>query len=209
MKQIVYWALMVATLAACAKSKRDNLPILGERALSPAGDTIYPTVPAFAFVDQDSQRVTNATFAGKIYVSDFFFIHCTTLCPKVRVQVKRIYEKYKNDPRVAILSHSLDVKNDTVAALRRYADKLGIDSKKWIMVTGEHDSIYGIADKYYVSAVVDADAQGGFTHDGRLVLVDTKGHVRSYCEGKLEKEVTRFIEDIDLLLRLEFGPNGK
>ncbi len=176
------------------------LPILGERDVTPAGDTIYPTVPDFQFVDQDSQMVNNATFAGKSYVVDFFFIHCPTICPKVKANGLRIYNKFKADDRLLMLSHSIDVRNDTVAALKRHAEKLGIDSKKWHLVTGDHDAIYSIADNYFSVAKEDPSAPGGFDHSGRLILVDKNRHVRSFCDGTNAEDVDRFMKDIELLL---------
>ena len=199
-----FWMLLfVAGLAACGGEEKRTLPILGERDVV-NGDTIYPTVPDFAFINQDSQLVTNATFAGKIYVVDFFFIHCPTICPKVKANGVRIFEKYKNDPRVAILSHSIDVRNDTGAALKRHADKLGVGTPQWHMVTGEEDAIYGIADNYFSVATKNPEAPGGFDHSGRLILVDKNRHVRSFCDGTDAEETSRFMKDIDLLLEEQF-----
>ena len=187
-------------LAAC-QGTPDNkpLPILGNRDVV-NGDTIYPSIPDFAFVNQDSQVVNNATFADKIYVVDFFFIHCPTICPKVKANGLRVYQKYKNDPRLLMLSHSIDVKNDTVAALREHARKLGIDSQKWHLVTGNRDEIYGIADDYFSIAKEDPEAPGGFDHSGRLILVDKKRHVRAFCDGTDAQDVDRFMKDVDRLL---------
>jgi protein SCO1/2 len=207
MKNFLFTLLIISVLVACFQnSEKRTLPILGERDISPAGDTVYRTVPDFYFIDQDSQVVTNATFKDKIYVVDFFFIHCPTICPKVKKNGLRIYEKYKNDDRVAILSHSIDTRNDTVPALKRHAEKLGIESKKWHLVTGEHDAIYGIADDYFSVATVNPDAPGGFDHSGRLILVDKNRHVRSFCDGTDAADVDRFMKDIDLLLEEQF-PN--
>lgn len=203
MKYLLCIALFCAALAACEPTPR-RLPILGERDVSPGGDTIYRTVPDFAFIDQDSQQVTNATFAGKLYVVDFFFTHCPTICPKVKAQAKRIYDQYADDPRLLLLSHSIDVKNDTVGQLRRYAQKLGIASAKWHLVTGDHDAIYGIADDYFSVATEDPDAPGGFDHSGRLILVDQDRRVRSFCDGTDPEKVTKFMKDIDALLAEQF-----
>ncbi|MCA0236489.1 MAG: SCO family protein [Bacteroidetes bacterium] len=195
----------IATWMACTGTSDDKpLPILGERDISPAGDTIYRQVPDFQFVDQDSQVVTNATFANKIYVVDFFFIHCPTICPKVKANGLRIYQRFKDDERLGMLSHSIDVKNDTVAALKRHAEKLGIDSKKWHLVTGDHDAIYGIADDYFSVAKEDPNTPGGFDHSGRLILVDKNRHVRSFCDGTDAEDVDRFMKDISKLLAEEF-----
>ncbi len=195
--------LMFSVFTACQQGPR-RLPILGERDVI-NGDTVYPRIPAFSFIDQDSQLVTPETFRGKVYVVDFFFIHCPTICPKVKANALRIYQKYRDDDRVMLLSHSIDVKNDTVAALKRYAEKLGIDSRRWKLVTGDHDAIYGIADDYFSVATVNPEAPGGFDHSGRLILVDTARHVRSFCDGTDARDVDRFMEDIDALLVEQFG----
>jgi protein SCO1/2 len=206
MKNILFLFMVATGVAACFQtSGKKTLPILGERDISPAGDTVYPKIPDFAFVDQDSQIVTNATFADKIYVVDFFFVHCPTICPKVKKNGLRIYEKYKNDDRIALLSHSIDTKNDTVAALQRHAQKLGIDSKRWHLVTGSKDAIYGIADDYFSVATEDPGAPGGFDHSGRLILVDKNRHVRSFCDGTDAQDVDRFMIDIDVLLAEQFA----
>lgn len=178
-----------------------KLPILGERDVTPAGDTLYPQIPEFQFVDQDSQLVTNATFAGKAYVVDFFFIHCPTICPKVKANGLRVYKKFKNDDGLLMLSHSIDIRNDTVAALKHHAQKLGIESKKWHLVTGDHDAIYAIADNYFSVATEDPSAPGGFDHSGRLILVDKNRHVRSFCDGTDAEDVNRFMKDIEVLLK--------
>jgi protein SCO1/2 len=205
MNKLCIFLVLLTMASACVPGKKRTLPYLGERDISPAGDTVYPIIPNFKFIDQDSQVVTNATFEGKIYVVDFFFIHCPTICPKVKKNGLRMYERYKNDPRVLFLSHSIDIKHDTVAALKRHADKLGIDSKRWHFVTGDHDAIYGIAEKYYSVATEDPEAPGGFDHSGRLILVDKNRHVRAFCDGTNAEDVDRFMGDVDLLLEEMYG----
>lgn len=204
MKYIFSLILFALLIAACTQSGGPRtLPILGERDVV-NGDTVYPVIPDFSFVDQDSQTVNNATFGDKIYVADFFFIHCPTICPKVKANGLRIYQKYKNDPRISLLSHSIDVKNDTVAALKRHAQKLGVDKPGWYLVTGDHDAIYSIADDYFSVAIRNPDAPGGFDHSGRLILVDKNRHVRSFCDGTDAADVDRFMQDIDILLAEQF-----
>jgi protein SCO1 len=176
------------------------LPILGNRDINAQGDTIYPSIPDFSFIGQDSQVVTNATFAEKIYIVDFFFIHCPTICPKVKAQMLRVHERFKTNPQVLLLSHSIDTEHDTVAALRKYAQKLGITALKWHFVTGVQDDIYGIADNYFSVATKNPEAPGGFDHSGRLILVDQRRHVRSFCDGTDPADVDRFMLDIERLL---------
>jgi protein SCO1/2 len=196
-------ATVIAVAVASCQDETSNrpLPILGERDIAANGDTIYPVIPDFSFIDQDSQVVNNATFAGKAYIADFFFIHCPTICPKVKANGLRIYEKFKNEDRLLILSHSIDVKNDTVAALRHHAEKLGIDSRKWHLVTGDHDAIYAIADDYFSVAKEDPSSPGGFDHSGRIILVDKNRHVRSFCDGTNAESVDKFMNDIEKLLK--------
>lgn len=193
--------ISLALVQACTSDTPKKLPILGERDITAAGDTLYPSIPDFQFVNQDSQFVNNATFAGKAYVVDFFFIHCPTICPKVKANGLRVYQKFKHDDRLLMLSHSIDIRNDTVGALRHHAQKLGIDSKKWHLVTGDHDAIYAIADNYFSVATEDPSAPGGFDHSGRLILVDKNRHVRAFCDGTDAADVDRFMKDIELLLK--------
>ncbi|MDO8367934.1 MAG: SCO family protein [Saprospiraceae bacterium] len=200
---LFFLAFFALATGCLLDEKPRKLPILGERDVTPSGDTIYPQIPDFQFVDQDSQWVNNATFAGKAYVVDFFFIHCPTICPKVKANGLRVYEKFKNDDRLLLLSHSIDMRNDTVAALKHHAEKLGIDAKKWRLVTGDHDAIYAIADNYFSVATEDPSAPGGFDHSGRLILVDKNRHVRSFCDGTDAKDVDRFMKDIEVLLQEE------
>lgn len=189
---------------SCAQPADTPLPILGERDVASNGDTIYRAIPDFSFIDQDSQRVTNATFAGKIYAVDFFFIHCPTICPKVKANGLRIYQKFLNDDRFMLLSHTIDTKHDTVAALKDHARKLNIDSKKWRLVTGPKDSIFGIADDYFSIAKENPDAPGGFDHSGRIILVDKNRHVRAFCNGTDAADTDRFMRDIERLLKEQF-----
>lgn len=196
---LLFLSVVAALSVLLMPGKQRALPILGERDVV-NGDTIYRTIPNFSFVDQDSQVVNNATFAGKIYVADFFFINCPTICPKVKANGLRIYERYKNEPRLILLSHTVAPKYDTVAALKKHARKLGIETSKWHLVTGPQNAIYDIADDYFSVAVENPDAPGGYDHSGRLILVDTKRRVRSFCDGTDAKAVDRFMEDIDWLL---------
>ncbi|MCC6723673.1 MAG: SCO family protein [Saprospiraceae bacterium] len=188
-------------LMACQSNLRpETLPILGNKDVGPNGDTIYHTIPDFSFIDQDSQVVNNASFAGKAYVADFFFIACPTICPKTSKQMLRIHDHFKDNPNLLLLAHSVAPKYDTVAALNRYARNLGVESKKWHFVTGDQAKIYEIAGSYFSIAQEDPTAPGGFDHSGRLILVDKNRHVRSFCDGTDPEDVDRFMLDIQTLL---------
>lgn len=197
------FAALVLLGLGCSRPE-EPLPILGEKIIE-NGDTIYHTIPDFAFIDQDSQVVTNETFKGKIYVADFFFISCPTICPKVTKQMLRIYKHFEDDDRVALLAHTIDVKHDTIPRLKDYATKLGVRTDKWHFVTGDKDAIYDIADDYFSIAIEDPDAPGGFDHSGKIILVDDKRRVRSFADGTDPESVDRLIADMEKLLRMEYG----
>ncbi len=206
MRTLATTVLLISLLAsACEPPQPGKLPILGERDVVD-GDTIYHSIPDFAFINQDSERVTNETFAGKVYVADFFFIHCPTICPKTAREMKKIHDHFMDDDRVMLLAHSIDPQRDTVPALKRYARNLNANTEKWHFVTGDKDAIYEIADDYFSIAMEDPDSPGGFDHSGRLILVDGQRHVRSFCNGTDPQDVDRFIKDIERLLATEYTP---
>jgi protein SCO1/2 len=184
----------VLFLGACVNRDKP-LPIFGERELVGA-DTIAP----FQFVDQDSASVTNATFEDKIYVADFFFTSCRTICPIMKTQMVRVYEATKEMPDVLLLSHTIDPEYDTVALLHDFAERLGVESKRWHFVTGKKDSIYKIAQtSYFATAMEDKSEPDGFIHSGAFLLIDKKGRIRGKYDGTKEEEVNRLIVDIKKL----------
>lgn len=176
-----------------------KLPILGNRDVVD-GDTIYHKIPDFSFTDQDGNTITNATFKDKIYVVDFFFTSCPSICPTVTRQMLRIYEEFAEEDRVKLLAHTIDVRHDSVPVLKKYADKIHVSSDKWHFVTGDEEEIYKMADDYFIAAQKDPDAPGGFDHSGRIILVDQNRHVRAFCEGTDPDDVTEFFKDVQKLL---------
>ena len=192
--------LMLALIASCQTPGVDEkLPIIGRYEVV-GGDTIQHEIPNFEFINQDSAIVTNSDLDDFIYVSDFFFISCPSICPKVKKQMLRIYDKYKDNPRLKLVSHSIDPKRDTPEKLKQYASNLEVDTDKWIFLTGDKDAIFDIADEYFVPAFEDPDAPGGFDHSGKIMLVDTERHIRSFGEGTDPEDIDRFLKDIDKLL---------
>lgn len=202
MKYIYIITLSLLFLTACNFGPSEEaLPKLGQYNIDKtSGDTTFHRIPDFAFVNQDSLPVTNATFEDKIYVTDFFFTSCPTICPKTTRQMLRLYERYKDDDRFALLAHSIDVKRDSVPRLKQYATNLEVSAPKWHFITGNKDEIYDIAEDYMSIAKDDPTAPGGFDHSGWLILIDKNRHIRSFCNGTDEEAVTAFMKDIDWLL---------
>ena len=204
----VYLLLSFVTILATACSPgagqpSDTLPILGRRYYDEAAqDTVYHTVSNFAFVNQDSVEVTPATFDGKIYITDFFFTSCPTICPVMKKQMLRVYDQFKDNDEVAILSHTIDPEYDTVGLLHDYAERLGVASPAWQFVTGEKDSIYSIALKsYMVTADEEESAPGGFVHSGAFILVDKDKRIRGMYDGTVPEQVDVMMNDMRRLLK--------
>lgn len=196
---VILFCIATISIISCDNSSR-KLPIMGERDFV-NGDSVYHTIPDFSFVNQDSSIITNKTYEGKIYVADFFFTTCPTICPVMKKQMLRVYEKYKENLKVGILSHTIDPRHDSVKVLKEYASQLGVSGKMWNFVTGEKAKIYEIGEKsYYVTAGEDSTAAGGIIHSGAFILVDTKRRVRGIYDGTKETDVTKLIKDMEVLL---------
>lgn len=187
---------------ACSFTREEKpLPIFGERTVN-GSDTVYHTIAPFQFVNQDSVLVTNETFRGKIYIADFFFTSCRTICPLMKTQMLRAYDSLKEDADVLILSHTIDPEYDTVALLRDFANRLGVESSKWNFVTGVKDSIYKIAQtSYFATAMEDSNEPDGFIHSGAFLLIDKQQRIRGKYDGTVAAEVDRMLLDIKKLRR--------
>lgn len=180
-----------------------RLPYLGNIEVN-GSDTVYHTVPDIALTNQDSQAFRISTLGDKVILADFFFTSCPSICPKVQKQMLRLYDRYKDDDRVMMISHTIDQRNDSVEVLKRYAQNLEVNTAKWTFVTGQKDSIFDLADQYFVSVVEDPLAAKGFDHSGRIILVDKNRRVRGFCEGTDPESVTAFFDTVDKLLKEEY-----
>ncbi len=184
----------------------DKLPVYGNKIAvvnngTPTGDSLDYTLPAFAYTDQDSQTIDDAALKNKIFVTEFFFTSCPSICPKMQAQMLRFYEKYKDNPDIEILAITIDPARDTVGKLKEYEKKLGVESSKWHFLTGNKDSIYATADNFLVSAAEDPDAPGGHIHSGNFILADKQRRLRGYYDGTKEESVQKLLDETDILLK--------
>jgi protein SCO1/2 len=208
-KNIILIVLFSGLLNACNFSSQNQLPILGNRVAEEkivdgktTVDTIYQTIPAFSLLNQDSIEVNNEMLKGKIYIADFFFTSCPTICPVMKKEMIRVYEEFKGNTQVVILSHTIDPDYDTLALLRDYASRLGSDGKQWMFLRGDRKQVYDLAEKgYYASAMVDSTEPGGFIHSGGFILVDKLQRVRGIYDGTSTNEVDKLMSDMELLLK--------
>ncbi|MEN8249682.1 MAG: SCO family protein [Bacteroidota bacterium] len=199
MKHLYFLIFVILFFQSCS-TKNHDLPYLGRHEYSET-DTIFHTIKSFSFYDQDSSLITNEIFDNKIYVTDFFFTTCPSICPTMKVQMLRIYEAYKENPNVLLLSHTIDPAHDNVEVLHDYATRLGVSSKKWHFVTGIKDSIYNMAhNSYYIGARENEKAPGGYEHSGAFIIVDGKRRIRGVYDGTKPESVDQLIEDLKKLL---------
>ena len=195
--------------ASSADSTAGRLPYLGEPTVVPnpsggAADTLPYRVPAFTLTNQDGQTITNQTFAGKVYVTDFFFATCPSICPKMQSELLRVYEQFKDNPRVLFLSHTIDPAHDSIPVLRDYAQRLGIqNAARWHFATAPHDTVFALARAYMTAAQVDKGVEGGFAHSGTFALIDSQRRIRGLYDGMVKEEVDRLIRELPELLKEE------
>lgn len=189
---------------ACSQ-KAEQLPYLGNPVAETlaSGETIekHYKIPAFSLIDQDSLVVFNETLAGKVYVADFIFLQCPTICPKMNVEMKRVYDAYQAEKDVLFVSHTIDPKNDSIPVLKAYSESLGIHDSKWHFLHGEEKEIHQLAQGYFMQAYQENNAPGGYAHSGGFLLIDGEQHIRGVYDGTSTTDVNRLIQDINLLLK--------
>lgn len=197
---------LLVSLSSCGFTD-EKLPYIGEPETTTKivdGKEVtqreYPAIPAFSFTNQYGKTISQRDFNGKIYVADFFFTTCPTICPVMKKNMLNVYKAYKESPDVRILSHSIDPDHDTPAVLKQYAQELGITGTMWQFVTGDREKIYAIGENHYlVTAGKDATAPGGYIHSGAFVLIDKQKHIRGMYDGTTLEGTQKLIRDIDVL----------
>lgn len=166
--------------------------------------------PNFSFINQEKATLTNDFYKGKVYLVEFFFSNCPTICPVMNENMVLLQNEFSLDSNFGIASFSIDTENDTPEVLKAHAAELGAVSKNWNFFTGNQDSIFSLAKKYYLYVAKNDNAPGGFEHSGLFALIDKNGNIRSrkdasgnpivYYDG-IEKEGIQMLkEDIKKLL---------
>ena len=161
----------------------------------------YHTIADFSFTNQNGKTITQKDYKGKIYVADFFFTTCQTICPIMTTNMTEVQKAFSKNPKVMILSHTVTPEIDSVPVLKQYALKQNVDDSKWNMVTGDKKDIYYIARKSYLAVKTGKpEEMYDMVHTENFVLVDTKRRVRGFYDGTKKEDVQRLIEDINWLL---------
>jgi len=199
MKHLIFLSFF-AIILGC-ESPKAKLPFLGNPEKVVGSDTIYPSIPNFSFLNQEGKTIEGKDVAGKVYVAEFFFTSCPSICPKMLKQMKRVSEKFGDRDDFRILSFSIDPARDTVATLAEYGKRAKINPNHWWLLTGNEDSIYELGEKHFMSHMVpDENEPGGYVHSGFFILVDRQGRKRGAYDGTDPKDVDRLLKELPILL---------
>ncbi|MFN0048772.1 MAG: SCO family protein, partial [Cytophagales bacterium] len=185
------------------KEKAASLPYFGIDSITSNNDTIWHSVGDFRLTNQLGESVSQSNLENTIYVADFFFVNCPGICVKMAKQMGRVFEAYKDNPNIKIVSHTVNPENDSVAVLLDYAKRRGVaDHSKWLFLTGEKAAIYKLArEQYYATATQGDGGVDDFVHTERFTLVDKNKKIRGFYDGTNENEVNQMMFDIERLLK--------
>jgi len=205
MKSVIYSLVLILVLASCGNKETEEkkstllFPVIGPKKLN-NGDTMYHTIAPFSFINQFGEKVSDSTTKDKIYIANFFFATCQSICPRMNTQLGRVAQAYNTDNEVLFLSHTINPSNDTVEVLAQYGAKYGAIKNKWHLLTGPKPAIYDLAKtSYLINAVEDDGTAEGFIHSEFLLLIDKQKRIRGTYDGTDSIMVNKLIEDIKLL----------
>ena len=203
---ILLGILLIPSLAYLIVSSGENkyrqLDFFGpkEPVVGKPGDTIYHTIAPFELIDQNNSTFSDKNLESKIFVANFFFATCKTICPKMSMQMKRVQEAYKDDPEIMLLSHTVDPDRDTVSALTSYAKEYGAINGKWFFLTGDKKVIYDLArNSYFLAAMPGDGGPDDFIHSEKIVLIDKDKRIRGYYDGTDYEDVNNLVDEIKVL----------
>ncbi len=204
---LIVFSVVTISLFYSALKPQKTLPIYNPSDVNPelVDSTIqykskYHTIADFSFVNQNGDTITQKNYEGKIYVADFFFTTCGSICPKMSTNLSEVQKAVLNNPKVLLLSHTVFPEVDSVSVLKAYAIKYGVVDSKWNLVTGDKKEIYKMARKSYLAVKLGRpDQLYDMVHTENFVLVDQKRRVRGFYDGTNKEEIKRLLEDIDFL----------
>lgn len=205
MKSIIFSLLIIFIHASCGNKETEEkkstllFPVIGPKKLN-NGDTLYHTIAPFSFTNQFGGKVSDSTTKDKIYIANFFFATCQSICPRMNTQLGRVQNAFTSDNEILFLSHTINPSNDTVEVLAQYGAKYGAIKNKWHLLTGAKPAIYDLAKtSYLINAVEDDGTAEGFIHSEFLLLIDKQKRIRGTYDGTDSIMINKLIEDIKLL----------
>lgn len=204
---LIVFSVVTISLFYSALKPQKTLPIYNPADVNPelVDSTIqykskYHTIADFSFVNQNGDTITQKDYEGKIYVADFFFTTCGSICPKMTTNLEDVQKAVLNNPKVMLLSHTVFPEVDSIPVLKAYAIKHHVADSKWNLVTGDKKKIYTMARKSYLAVKLGRpDQLYDMVHTENFVLVDQKRRVRGFYDGTNKEEIKRLLEDIEFL----------
>lgn len=204
---LIVFSIITISLFYSALKPSKTLPIYNPADVNPelVDSTVqyiskYHTIADFSFVNQNGKIITQKEYEGKIYVADFFFTTCGSICPKMTTNLEDVQKAISNNPKVMLLSHTVFPETDSVPVLKQYAIKHHVNDSKWNLVTGDKKAIYSMARKSYLAVKLGKPEElYDMVHTENFVLVDQKRRVRGFYDGTNKEDVQRLIEDIAFL----------
>jgi protein SCO1/2 len=222
MQKAIVKVLVVAVgvlLTACDETPENSrvLPIVGDRDVvyktvdgEEVADTIYHHVPEFEYFNQDSVMIKSEDLKGKIWITDFFFTRCPSICPPMTSNMKRLNEDTKDlDEHVQFLSFSIDPDRDTPTTLRNYISSYSINDDNWYFFTGDEEETHLLAKEFFNGAERNDEIAGGFGHTSYFAIVDTEGLVRGIYDGTNTDQVDQLEKDLRKLLKYEYNIDNR
>jgi protein SCO1/2 len=206
-----YICILFLALSACQpkeQSQIENLPYYNTAEFTPKWytkkqlDTLkLHKIADFSFIDQDGIKVSSGNVKGKIYVANFFFTICPSICPTMTKNLLVVQNTFKNDPDILMLSHSVMPTTDTVAQLKKYANRWKIDSQRWHLLSGEKDKIYSLArQSYFAEKEIGLQKdKNEFLHTENAFLIDKNGYIRGVYNATLPLDIENLVKDIQVL----------
>ncbi|QLC66895.1 SCO family protein [Flavobacterium sp. LPB0248] len=204
---LIVFSVVTISLFYSALKPKKTLPIYNPADVNPelVDSTVqykskYHTIADFSFINQNGDTITQKDYEGKIYVADFFFTTCGSICPKMSTNLVDVQKAVLNNPKVMLLSHTVFPEVDSVSVLKAYAIKYGVVDSKWNLVTGDKKEIYKMARKSYLAVKMGRpDQLYDMVHTENFVLVDQKRRVRGFYDGTNKEDIKRLLEDIEFL----------
>jgi protein SCO1 len=204
---LLFFSIVTISLFYTALKPSKSLPIFNPSDVNPelVDSTVqyiskYHTIADFSFVNQNGKTITQKDYEGKVYVADFFFTTCGSICPKMTTNLVDVQQAFIDNPEVMLLSHSVFPETDSIPVLKAYAKKHGVIDPKWNLVTGDKKEIYAMARKSYLAVKLGKPSElYDMVHTENFVLVDQKRRVRGFYDGTKKEEIKRLIEDIRFL----------
>lgn len=206
-----YYIFIHKPFAAKNTATFKTLPYFGPKQARAEGDTLYHKVPSFSLINQDGKTFSDKDLEGKIYVADFFFTSCKTICPKMTASLFVIQDKLKHIKEFSIVSHTVDPETDTIQQLKDYAMKVHALPEKWNFLTGDKKHIYDMARHgYYVTALEGDGGPDDFIHSETFILVDKEKHIRGIYDGTSVSDIERLVDEVTVLAtQYRFKENQK